>query len=80
MRWPTRVGSLGTVAGTSLTTWDAQHAFVWTPTAGLSDLGTLDGDFADAHFNLAGLCEKLGREADALRHYRAYQQLTAGRD
>ena len=38
---------------------------------------SLDEDFADAHFNLAGLYEKLGRGADALRHYRAYQQLTS---
>ena len=35
----------------------------------------LDADFADAHFNLAGLCEQLGRPADALRHYRAYKDL-----
>ncbi len=40
----------------------------------------IDRDFADAHFNLAGLCEKLGRRADALRHYRAYRQLTGGRE
>jgi tetratricopeptide (TPR) repeat protein len=38
----------------------------------------LDPDFADAHFNLARLCEELGRRADALRHYRAYRDLTEG--
>ena len=36
----------------------------------------LDPDFADAHFNVAGLCEQLGRGADALRHYHAYKKLT----
>ena len=36
----------------------------------------IDPDFADAHFNLAGLCEQLGREAQALRHYHAYKKLT----
>jgi tetratricopeptide (TPR) repeat protein len=36
----------------------------------------LDPGFADAHWNLAGLCESLGRGADALRHYRAYQKLS----
>ncbi len=36
----------------------------------------LDAEFADAHYNLAGLCEQLGRPSDALRHYRAYKQLT----
>ena len=36
----------------------------------------LDPDFADAHYNVAGLYEKLGRSPDALRHYRAYQKLT----
>jgi tetratricopeptide (TPR) repeat protein len=35
----------------------------------------LDPTFADAHFNLAGLCEQLGRRADALRHYHAYKKL-----
>ena len=38
----------------------------------------LDPDFADAHYNLAGLCEQLGRETDALRHYHAYKKLTDG--
>ena len=37
----------------------------------------LDPDFADAHYNLAGLCEQLGRGADALRHYRAYKVLAS---
>ena len=36
----------------------------------------LDPDFADAHFNLAGLCEEAGRGADALLHYHAYKKLT----
>jgi len=38
----------------------------------------LDPSFADAHYNLAGLCEKLGRKTDALRHYSAYRKLTEG--
>ena len=36
----------------------------------------LDENFADAHFNLAGLYEKLGRGADALRHYHACKKLS----
>jgi tetratricopeptide (TPR) repeat protein len=36
----------------------------------------LDPDFADAHYNLAGLCEQLGHASDALRHSRAYQKLS----
>jgi tetratricopeptide (TPR) repeat protein len=36
----------------------------------------LDPEFADAHYNLAGLCEQLGRKADAIRHYRAYRDLS----
>ena len=35
----------------------------------------LDPDFADAHYNVAGLYEQCGRGADALRHYRAYKRL-----
>jgi len=38
----------------------------------------LDPSFADAHFNLASVCEKLERKADALRHYHAYKKLTSG--
>jgi tetratricopeptide (TPR) repeat protein len=36
----------------------------------------LDPDFADAHFNLAGLCEQLGRTADAIRHFAACRRLS----
>ena len=36
----------------------------------------LDPDFADAHFNLAGLCEQANRGTDAVRHYHAYKKLT----
>jgi hypothetical protein len=35
----------------------------------------VDGCFADAHFNLARLCEQLGRRAEAIRHLRAYKRL-----
>lgn len=35
-----------------------------TPVSGI--LGMLERGFADAHINLAGLCGRLGREADAL--------------
>ena len=38
----------------------------------------LDPSFADAHFNLASVCEKLERMSDALRHYHAYKKLTSG--
>jgi tetratricopeptide (TPR) repeat protein len=36
----------------------------------------LDGEFADAHFNLARLYEQAGRREAAIRHLRAYQQLS----
>jgi predicted Zn-dependent protease len=36
----------------------------------------LDPDFSDAHFNLARLYEQLGRRRKAIRHLRAYQQLS----
>ena len=36
----------------------------------------LDPRFADAHYNLAGRYEQLGRGADALRHYHPYKKLT----
>ena len=36
----------------------------------------IDDDFADAHYNLAAVCEKLQRPQDALRHYSAYRRLT----
>ncbi len=36
----------------------------------------LDPNFANAHFNLAGLCEQLGRKSDAIRHYNEYDKLT----
>jgi tetratricopeptide (TPR) repeat protein len=35
-----------------------------------------DCEFADAHFNLARLYEQLGRRSAAIRHLRAYQQLS----
>jgi tetratricopeptide (TPR) repeat protein len=37
-----------------------------------------DHEFADAHFNLARLYEQVGRRSAALRHLRAYQQLSKG--
>jgi tetratricopeptide (TPR) repeat protein len=36
----------------------------------------LDPKFADAHYNLASLCESLGRPHDALRHYNAYRRMS----
>jgi DNA-binding transcriptional MerR regulator len=36
----------------------------------------LDGRFADAHYNLAGICEILGRREAAFRHLRTYKTLT----
>jgi len=38
-----------------------------------------DGSFPDAHFNLSGIYEALGRGAEALRHLRTYRTLTKGR-
>jgi tetratricopeptide (TPR) repeat protein len=35
-----------------------------------------DREFADAHFNLARLYEQLGQRSAAIRHLRAYQQLS----
>ena len=35
-----------------------------------------DADFADAHFNLARLYEQAGKRAAALRHLRAYKNLS----
>jgi tetratricopeptide (TPR) repeat protein len=37
----------------------------------------LDPRFADAHYNLASVFERLGRQQDALRHYRSYRTLTS---
>ena len=36
----------------------------------------LDAGYADAHFNLARLHEKAGRERESLRHLLAYRRLT----
>ena len=38
----------------------------------------LDPRHADAHFNLAGVCERLNDTAGAMRHLAAYDRLTAG--
>jgi probable HAF family extracellular repeat protein len=38
----------GHVAGSSLRTDGAQHAFRWTPADGMVDLGTLGGAFSEA--------------------------------
>ena len=37
-------------------------------------------DFADAHFNLARLCEAQGRRQEAVRHLSAFRRLSAGHD
>ena len=34
-----------------------------------------DDSYADAHYNLAGLYERLGRKDAALRHLKAYKAL-----
>jgi len=39
----------------------------------------LDPRNADAHYNAANLCERLGRPADAVRHLKDYRVLTRGR-
>jgi tetratricopeptide (TPR) repeat protein len=36
-------------------------------------------DLADAHFNLARLCEARGLKQDAVRHLSAFRKLTGGR-
>jgi tetratricopeptide (TPR) repeat protein len=35
--------------------------------------------FADCHYNLALLCEELGRARQAIRHMAAYRKLTGSR-
>ena len=35
-----------------------------------------DPDYVDAHYNLARLYERLGRQTAAIRHLKAYRQLT----
>lgn len=37
----------------------------------------IDPENADAHYNLAGVYERLGRKAGAIRHLKAYRELTA---
>ena len=37
---------------------------------------TLDGDYADAYFNIAGIYERLGKRAEALRYLKTYKSLT----
>jgi len=37
-----------------------------------------DPSYADAHYNLAQLCERLGRSRAALRHWQIYRKLTVG--
>ena len=37
---------------------------------------SLDPTNADAHYNAANLCERLGRPADALCHLKEYRALT----
>jgi tetratricopeptide (TPR) repeat protein len=67
---PTAAFNLGT-ALEELGQWvDAIEAYRWA----LRD----DYEFADAHFNLARLYEQLGRCSAAIRHLRAYQQLSKG--
>jgi tetratricopeptide (TPR) repeat protein len=39
----------------------------------------LESECADAHYNLARLCDRAGDPAGALRHLRAYRNLTQGR-
>jgi len=36
-----------------------------------------DRRFADCHYNLALLCERLGKPKDAIQHMAAYRRLTA---
>ena len=38
---------------------------------------TQSPDFADAHYNLALLCQKRGLAQEALRHLKAYKKLKA---
>jgi tetratricopeptide (TPR) repeat protein len=39
----------------------------------------IDPDFADAHFNLGRLLERLGRRPEAMQHLHAYKKLTEGK-
>ena len=38
-----------------------------------------DPGLADAHYNLALVCKKLGKPKEALRHMSQYRRLTRGR-
>jgi tetratricopeptide (TPR) repeat protein len=38
----------------------------------------LDADYADAHFNLAGVLAKMGRNESAAVHWRRYLELDLG--
>ena len=38
----------------------------------------LDADYADAHFNLAGVLAKMGRSESAAVHWRRYLELDLG--
>ena len=39
----------------------------------------LDPAMADGHYNLALLCEELGRAREAIRHMAQYRRLTAAK-
>src|SRR5436305_1290835 len=53
---------------------------VWNPESGQADEKALeiDRDLADAHYNLAGLYERLGQPEAAFRHLRTYRTLIQG--
>jgi hypothetical protein len=38
-----------------------------------------DSEYADAYFNIAGIYERLGKRAEAVRYLKTYKVLTGGR-
>ena len=57
----------------------AQRKDFATARALLRNALAIDPQNADAHFNLAGLYERRGEKASALRHLKMYKRLTVNR-
>jgi probable HAF family extracellular repeat protein len=44
--YPSEINNSGQIVGNSITTTGDEHAFLWTASSGMQDLGTLGGNFA----------------------------------